>query len=59
VPDTAPATGIRAARAAPSSSTVPHDWHSPHLPTHLAACHPHSVHRNTDLTALLVAMAGT
>jgi hypothetical protein len=23
---------------------VPHVWHSPHRPTHLVACHPHSVH---------------
>ena len=30
---------------APTSTTVPHAWHSPQRPTHFAAVHPHSVHR--------------
>ncbi|GEA81220.1 hypothetical protein CUD01_16640 [Cellulomonas uda] len=29
-----------------SSTTEPHDWHSPHRPTHFVVVHPHSVHRN-------------
>ena len=28
------------------SSTLPHAWHSPHLPTHFVALQPHSTQRN-------------
>ena len=32
-------------RGAAASATLPHAWHSPHRPTHLAVSHPHSPHR--------------
>ena len=35
----------RTRRGTPVSSTVPQAWHSPHLPTHLIVCQPHSAHR--------------
>jgi hypothetical protein len=33
------------ATAPPVSSTVPHDWHSGHRPTHFTVLHPHSLQR--------------
>jgi hypothetical protein len=40
-------TGFAAVRtrATPTGSTVPHAWHWPQRPAHLAASHPHSAHR--------------
>ena len=40
-------TGPAAVRptGAPASATLPHAWHSPHRPTHLAASQPHSEQR--------------
>jgi len=35
------------------SSTVPHAWHSPHLPTHLVALQPHSTHRKGSFAGAL------
>ncbi len=32
------------------STTVPHDWHSAHRPTHLIDVQPHSVQRNVEVT---------
>jgi hypothetical protein len=40
-PATIRANGV----AAPRSSTLPHAWHSEHLPTHLANSDPHSAQR--------------
>src|SRR3982750_3355813 len=40
---TGPAT-VRPWGTAPSA-TLPHAWHSPHRPTHLAVSHPHSEQR--------------
>ena len=42
---TGPASVVRPG-APPGSATVPHAWHSPHRPTHLGVCHPHSEHRS-------------
>src|ERR1700722_3721889 len=36
----------RTSRGTAASDTVPQAWHSPHRPTHLGACQPHSLHRN-------------
>src|SRR3984957_20958037 len=36
----------RTSRGTAASATVPQAWHSPHRPTHLGACQPHSLHRN-------------
>ncbi|TWG85040.1 hypothetical protein L603_000200000490 [Cellulosimicrobium cellulans J34] len=37
---------VRGPEAAGASSvTVPHSWHSPQRPTHLAVVHPHSLQR--------------
>jgi hypothetical protein len=33
------------ATAAPTSSTVPQDWHSPQRPTHFTVVQPHSAQR--------------
>ena len=42
---------------APISLTLPHDWHSPHRPTHLTAVQPHSEQRKPlDLVDVLAAM---
>ena len=41
---TGPALVVRTATA-PTSLTVPHAWHSPQRPTHLAAAQPHSAQR--------------
>ena len=38
-------TAVVRARTAPTSSTVPHAWHSPHRPTHFAVVQPQSVQR--------------
>ncbi len=38
--------------AAPTSATVPHSWHSPHRPTHLAVVQPHAVHANAGRAVL-------
>src|SRR5690606_37032160 len=32
----------------PATSTVPHDWHSPHRPTHLPVVQPRSVQAKAD-----------
>ena len=34
---------------AATSSTTPHAWHSPHLPTHFVVLHPHSEQRKGSL----------
>jgi hypothetical protein len=34
---------------------VPHAWHSPHRPTHFAACQPHSVHRKAAVDFAMAA----
>jgi len=36
---------VRPVGWAAASATLPHVWHSPHRPTHLAASQPHSEHR--------------
>src|ERR1700733_3835714 len=36
----------RPSRGTAASATVPQAWHSPHRPTHLGACQPHSLQRN-------------
>jgi hypothetical protein len=36
----------RTSRGTAASATVPQAWHSPHRPTHLGACQPHSLQRN-------------
>ncbi len=38
----------RGGPAPPICSTVPHAWHSPHRPAHLADCQPHSPHRYAE-----------
>ena len=48
-----------ASRGTPASWTVPHAWHSPHRPLHLADCQPHSVQRKPDVPADDLAMART
>src|SRR5690606_32573030 len=55
---TAPGATICTPARAPSSSTVPHAWHSPQRPTHLVVRHPHSAHRYPVRCAALL-MAGT
>jgi hypothetical protein len=45
---------------APTCSTVPQAWHSPHRPTHLPAVQPHSVQRKAGVDrAFEVAMGAT
>ncbi len=53
---TGPAAVVRT-RGAPSSSTVPQAWHSPHRPTHLPVAQPHSVQRNDGRGAALAVAA--
>src|SRR5690606_12451321 len=48
---TAPGLTAVVAGRAPTSSTVPHAWHSPHRPTHLTVVQPHSAHRYAGLAA--------
>src|ERR1700685_3277505 len=38
-----------------ASATVPQAWHSPHRPTHLGACQPHSLQRNAAVDFAMTA----
>src|SRR5690606_18079134 len=55
--------GARAAVRGPAvgvfSATVPHAWHSPQRPTHLADVHPHSAQANEGRASLLLDMPRT